>query len=78
MAVSALDSRYECLEVNADISSARFRIRDSVLFEFCVEKLPVDVEQASRLSAIAVGFSERLYEQKFLEPTDRRMEIQFQ
>jgi Histidine kinase-, DNA gyrase B-, and HSP90-like ATPase len=57
MPASAPGSRYEYREVYPDIPSARLRIRDSVLFEFCVEKLPVDVEQASRLSTIAVGFS---------------------
>ena len=49
-----------------------------MLFEFCVEKLPMHVEQPSRFGPVAVGFSERLGEQKSLESTDRRMKIQFQ
>jgi hypothetical protein len=44
MALSALDSKYECLEVDLDIRSVRLRIRDSVLFKFCVEKLTMHVE----------------------------------
>lgn len=38
------------------------RARHSVLFQFSVEELAMNIEQASRLSSIAVGFFEGFFQ----------------